>query len=158
MSTKIEKTLIYASNETDFKLRLEKGDIDKESVVFIDSPREIWTQGIYFPCPYTKEQLEVLVRSLSATTVSSVSNLPTSYQVVVANISSNQTLTFGSFDNNNREIHVLIRNTGSSDITVTMSNQYIIGGDSELLIEAGSYGEVNCVKVDSSIFVRGIGS
>lgn len=93
-----------------------------------------------------------------ATAVSSVQNIPTTYQIVIASISSSQTLTFASFDNYNREIHVIIRNTGSSDITVTLSSSYVLGGDAELLIEAGKYGEANCVRANGTTFVRGIGS
>lgn len=66
MSTKIEKVLIWASNRTDFENRLAAGDIDNESVAFIENTSEIWTQGKYFPCPYTKDQIDDKIDELLA--------------------------------------------------------------------------------------------
>lgn len=96
--------------------------------------------------------------NLTSQNVSSLANIPATTQVVIAKISTSQTLTFTSIPSANREIHVLIRNTGSSTITVTLSSSYIIGGDSSFTIDAGKYGEVNCMIIGSEIYVRGIGS
>lgn len=96
--------------------------------------------------------------NLTSQQVTSLANIPATTQVVVAKISTSQTLTFTSIPSANREIHVLIRNTGSSVITITLSSNYIIGGDSQFVIDPGKYGEVNCMIVNREIYVRGIGS
>lgn len=95
---------------------------------------------------------------LTAQTVTSAANVPATTDVVIININTSQTLTFTSLPSENKEIHVLIRNTGDSEITVTLSSTYVLGGDPELVIDAGTYGEVNCMVIDGTVYVRGIGS
>lgn len=95
---------------------------------------------------------------LTSQTVTSAANVPATTDVVIININTSQTLTFTSIPSENKEIHVLIRNTGSSEITVTLSSTYVLGGDPELVIDAGTYGEVNCMVIDDTVYVRGIGS
>ena len=96
---------------------------------------------------------------LSYTTVTSLTNVPTNYDVVVANINTSQTLTFATPDKTfNHEIHILIYNTGSNTIIATLSGSYKLGGDSQLEIEAQRYGEANCMILGNDIYVRGIGS
>lgn len=133
------------------------------NVMTLDSGDYVFANGnngTFYVTPPGKSRQTVNVGSINLTVqaVSSLSNIPATTQVVIASISSSQTLTFTSIPSENREIHVLIRNVGSSDINVTLSSSYIIGGDEELLVEAGKYGEVNCVIANGQIFVRGIGS
>lgn len=95
---------------------------------------------------------------LTSQTVTSASNVPATTDVIIININSSQTLTFTQLPSENTEIHVLIRNTGSGEITLTLSNTYVLGGESELTIAGGTYGEVNCMVIDGTVYVRGIGS
>lgn len=94
---------------------------------------------------------------LTSQTVTSASNVPATTDVIIVNINSSQTLTFTSLPSENTEIHVLIRNIGSSEITLTLSSTYVLGGESELTIAGGTYGEVNCMVIDGTVYVRGIG-
>lgn len=59
----IDKRFIWSDTLDDFKARLEAGDIDNESIAFIGtgSDKQIWTQGQYFPCPYTKDEINDLI-------------------------------------------------------------------------------------------------
>ena len=54
----IEKLLIDAATKAGFQEQLEAGNIPDYAVVFINDSKEIYTKGKYYPCPYTKEELD----------------------------------------------------------------------------------------------------
>lgn len=54
----IEKLLIDSSTEKGFQEQLELGNIPDYAVVFIHDTKKIYAKGIYYPCPYTKEELD----------------------------------------------------------------------------------------------------
>lgn len=54
----IEKLLIDAATKAGFQEQLEAGNIPDYAVVFISDSKEIYTKGKYYPCPYTKEELD----------------------------------------------------------------------------------------------------
>lgn len=57
-----------------------------------------------------------------------------------------------------QQCHVIYRNTTDDPHTVSASNSYISPDNEQLSIEipAGSYGEINYMKIGDDIFVRGI--
>lgn len=54
----IEKLLIDAATKAGFQEQLEAGNIPDYAIVFISDSKEIYTKGKYYPCPYTKEELD----------------------------------------------------------------------------------------------------
>ena len=54
----IEKLLIDAATKAGFQEQLEAGNIPDYAIVFINDSKEIYTKGKYYPCPYTKEELD----------------------------------------------------------------------------------------------------
>lgn len=74
-----------------FNLSLESGDITDQCIVFIEETKQIWTHGQFYSCPYTKEEIDNLIKS-------SGSNITKSdiEKVLIGNITShthNQYLT-----------------------------------------------------------------
>lgn len=95
-----------------------------------------------------------------STTVSSISSIPVTHRVVLANISANGTLSFASLPASGYEVHVIIHNTGSSTISVTLpsSGSYVCTSESTIYIAAGKYGEANVVVIGSTGYIHGINS
>lgn len=52
--------LIKAKTKQAFQEHLQAGNILNNSIVFILDTQEIWTQGQYWPCPYSKDQIDTL--------------------------------------------------------------------------------------------------
>lgn len=52
--------LIKANTKQAFQEHLQAGNILNNSIVFILDTQEIWTQGQYWPCPYSKDQIDTL--------------------------------------------------------------------------------------------------
>ena len=74
-----------------FNLNLESGKITDQCIVFIEETKQIWTHGQFYSCPYTKEEIDNLIKS-------SGSNITKSdiEKVLIGNITShthNQYLT-----------------------------------------------------------------
>lgn len=97
---------------------------------------------------------------LSSTTATSITALSTSYRQVVASISASASFAFTGTTAfaAGREIHVLIKNTGSEEITVTLPNSgiYDNGGTDTLTIPAGGHAEVNAISDGSKIYLRAV--
>lgn len=49
---------IRVNNKSNFVQKLQEGSILSTSVAFILDTNEIWAQGKYFPCPYSKEEID----------------------------------------------------------------------------------------------------
>lgn len=58
-----KKLFVYAPTQAIFEVALRNEVADKDAIAFIDNPREIWAQGIYYPCPYSKEELDDLFQN-----------------------------------------------------------------------------------------------
>lgn len=58
-----KKLLVYAPTKAIFEQALANSIADQNSVAYIEEPRMIWAQGNYYPCPYTKEEIDQLVQN-----------------------------------------------------------------------------------------------
>lgn len=58
-----KKLLVYAPTKAIFETALANSVADQNSVAYIEEPRMIWAQGNYYPCPYTKEEIDQLVQN-----------------------------------------------------------------------------------------------
>lgn len=56
---------IKANTKEAFLSKLSEGKILNNSVVFIMDTSEIWTQGKYWPCPYSKEEIDALFSQIN---------------------------------------------------------------------------------------------
>ena len=57
----IETNLIYAKTKSGFQTKLDASEVKNTSIAFIEDSNEIWTNGHYWPCPYSKEELDNLL-------------------------------------------------------------------------------------------------
>jgi len=107
--------------------------------------------------------------------ISSLANIPTTYNVAFALISANQSTVsidgvsynsgspiFGNFTDG-KELHVFVGNTTPFSITITLPSEqpYILcGEDTALTVDVGEVAEINFVSASSagSIFVKAVKS
>lgn len=66
---------IKAKTKQGFETQLKAGKIENTKIVFILDTKEIWTQGSYFPCPYTKDEIDALVENLNTTLTGRINTL-----------------------------------------------------------------------------------
>lgn len=93
-------------------------------------------------------------------TITSITSIPITYRNVVASISANATIGVASIPAKGRELHVIIKNTGSANITVNLPNtgNYICTNEDKFIeIYPGLYGEVHILSDGSKVYVRGVG-
>lgn len=94
----------------------------------------------------------------SSTTTTSVTSLPITSNLVLATISAAGSFSLKSTPDAGKEIHVIINNTATSDVTVTLptSSPYVsISGDS-LTVPASGYAEVNAISDGTNIYLRAL--
>ena len=94
------------------------------------------------------------------TTATSLTSVPTTKRMCVATISSSQTLGISGSIADGREVHIFVKNTSTSDITITIPST--IGGKTcinmvgeNLIIYGSSYGEINLAYDGSTYYYRG---
>lgn len=61
---KYKKLLIYSPNKQIFETELANKVVDEFAIAFIEEPKMIWAQGIYYPCPFTKEEITQIITEL----------------------------------------------------------------------------------------------
>lgn len=90
--------------------------------------------------------------------VNTLANIPTTKRLVIATISSstNELSLSGNTLTDGSEIHVIVKNNGSSDTTVTLptSGGYVSVGNA-ITIAANSTGEINIISDGTNLYVRG---
>lgn len=111
---------------------------------------------------YNYKSLKQYVGFLQGNNVVNTVNLSNIKHKMFCNISKNSSLTFNSTTMGNLEVgkesHIIINNTGSTSIVVTIPNAapYYSNVD-EIAIDAGMYGEVNVIKgYNNKIYIRAI--
>lgn len=95
-------------------------------------------------------------RNTGHNTTTSLSNVATTKRLVIATISSNQSFTTANSPGDGKELHIIVKNTSSSDRTVSMptTSTYVnMSGDS-LTVPANGYAEINVVFDNSYRYIR----
>lgn len=82
-------------------------------------------------------------------TVNTVESIPVDKRLVVASIDTSTALTYANSLTDGQELHVIINNTGSDEIFVSLPNT-----SKEVTIEAGEYGEVNVLYINGSYYIQ----
>lgn len=59
-----KKLLVFSPTQQIFETALANEIADQFVVAFIEEPRMIWAQGIYYPCPFTKEEINNIIKEL----------------------------------------------------------------------------------------------
>lgn len=96
--------------------------------------------------------------SEGANTTWSVASIPVTKRLCIANVGGGGSFTLASTPSAGREIHVIVRNTNSSDIIITIpsNSPYNNNGVDSLTIKAGSFGEINAISDGSTVYIRTI--
>ena len=104
--------------------------------------------------------LSVSSTIMGSITVSSISNIPVTHRAVLATVSGSGTLSFASLPSVGCEVHVIIKNNGSSTISIALpsSGSYICTSVDTIFIENGKYGEANVLNINGTGYVHGISS
>ena len=91
-------------------------------------------------------------------TVSSVSGIPVSKRLVIATISNNGSFTLASTPADGREIHVIVHNTSSSDIEITMpsGSNYVKMSEDTLTVAGNSYADINVISDGTKMYIRAL--
>lgn len=88
--------------------------------------------------------------------VTSLTNIPVTKRLCFVTVSSSASMTLASTISNGREVHIIIKNSGSADITVTMptSSTYVHLGENFFTVPAGGYSELNIISDGSKHYTR----
>lgn len=91
-------------------------------------------------------------------TTTSVASIPVTKRLCVATISGDGEFTLASTPSAGREIHVIVKNSNSSDITITLpsSSSYNNNGVDSLTVKGSSFGEINAISDGSTVYIRTI--
>lgn len=103
----IKKLFIQARTKSGFQQKLSEGEIQQTSIAFIEDTKEIWTHGIYYPCPYTKDQIDQLfsdIQNASEEQINQIKQTIDNYTINGYKISTNPSLNksdlqLGNVDN-----------------------------------------------------------
>lgn len=72
---KITNRFVHFKTKASFTSRLEAGDIQESSVVFIQDANEIWTHGTYYKCNISRAEVEALITSKGYITEADIPSL-----------------------------------------------------------------------------------
>lgn len=91
-------------------------------------------------------------------TITSLTSVPTDKRLVVVSISADETITLDGSIDTGRELHIIINNTGSSDISasLTSSENYITITEFPITVKAGGYAEINVISDGNKYYFRSI--
>ena len=88
------------------------------------------------------------------TTTSSLTSIPTTKRLCIATISSSQTLGLNGTIDDGREVHVMVYNTSSNEITITIPTTFVNMNGEDLIISANSHGEINILYDGTKLYYR----
>ena len=90
--------------------------------------------------------------------VSSVTDIPVSKRLAIVTISNNDSFTLASTPADGREIHVIVHNTSSSDIEITMpsSSGYVKMSGDTLTVAGNSYADINVISDGTNMYIRAL--
>ena len=89
-------------------------------------------------------------------TATSIASVPTSKRLCIVTISANGSFTLANTPSAGREIHIIVKNTASTNIEITMptdSGYVKMSGDS-LTVAASGYAEINVISDGTNMYIR----
>lgn len=91
-------------------------------------------------------------------TATSLSSVPVDKRLCVCTVSASGSFSLASVPSAGREVHVIVSNTGDSDIAVALPNtgDYVCLTDTALSVKAGGYAEINVISDGSRMYIRSI--
>lgn len=95
---------------------------------------------------------------IGCATSESLSGVPVDKRLCVCTVSASGSFSLASVPAAGREVHVIVSNTGDSDIAVALPNtgEYVCLTDTALSVKAGGYAEINVISDGSRMYIRSI--
>ena len=93
----------------------------------------------------------------SYTTATTVASVPIGYKIVKCTVSASESFSLASTSiTAGREIHVIVNNSGSSDIAISLptAGAYVNLSEDSLTIPASGYAEINIISDGSKLYIR----
>lgn len=87
---------------------------------------------------------------IGSTTVSSVTNIPVTKSTVIANIATDETVSFTEGLPEGREVYVIAKNDSGSAVTLTFTDSNI----ETVTVDDGAYAEFSVINIAGDYFVR----
>ena len=91
-----------------------------------------------------------------ANTVTSIASVPISKRLCIVTISASGSFTLANIPSAGREIHIIVKNSSASDITITMpsTSEYVKMSGDELTVVANEYAEINVISDGTNMYIR----
>lgn len=91
-----------------------------------------------------------------ANAVTSIASVPTSKRLCVVTISAAGTFSLANTPSAGREIHIIVKNTAASEITVTIptASPYVSMSGESLTVAASGYAEINVISDGTNMYIR----
>jgi hypothetical protein len=118
---------------------------DEDVTIWMDTTTEPAT------IKYLEDGVYKSLQTSGVVNVTSVTNLPTNYKLIIAKISKDQELSIGDMDPG-QEIQVII--SGSGTITIPSDTEYINMTDDTITVS--DYVEINIVSDGTKKYIRSI--
>lgn len=133
----IKKLFIQARTKSGFQQKLSEGEIQQTSIAFIEDTKEIWTHGIYYPCPYTKDQIDQLfsdIQNASEEQINQIKQTIDNYTINGYKISTNPSLNksdlqLGNVDNTS-DLNKPISTATQAALNQKVNNSITVNGHS----------------------------
>lgn len=133
----IKKLFIQARTKSGFQQKLSEGEIQQTSIAFIEDTKEIWTHGIYYPCPYTKDQIDQLfsdIQNASEEQINQIKQTIDNYTINGYKISTNPSLNksdlqLGNVDNTS-DLNKPISTATQAALNQKVNNRITVNGHS----------------------------
>lgn len=133
----IKKLFIQARTKSGFQQKLSEGEIQQTSIAFIEDTKEIWTHGIYYPCPYTKDQIDQLfsdIQNASEEQINQIKQTIDNYTINGYKISTNPSLNksdlqLGKVDNTS-DLNKPISTATQAALNQKVNNSITVNGHS----------------------------
>lgn len=88
--------------------------------------------------------------------VTTLENLPINYRFIVAEISSDQSLSVSQIPSAGRELHLIVHNSSYAEMVITLpdSGKFVNTSDSTITMDPLSYVEINLISDGNIVYIK----
>ena len=88
--------------------------------------------------------------------VTTLENLPINYRFIVAEISSDQSLSVSQIPSAGRELHLIVHNSSYAEMVITLpdSGKFVNTSDSIITMDPLSYVEINLISDGNIVYIK----
>ena len=112
------------------------------------------TLGNYATNASVQQAISEATYNTGHNTVTSLTSVPITKRLVIANLSAGGTLSLAGTPADGRELHIIVKSTNGGAITLPTSGSWIVMGEKSLTLEVGGYCEINIISDGSNLYAR----